>query len=334
MSSDERKVYFKEVISDIMVAMPELLSIIRRAIEVEEGGKREWSILDIRAAPSRLRPLLNNGLIQKVSPHTYRLADRDAIKAALEELGAMPRPRRGPGFNVDMSVFEGIEDYEKVKRTIIMALRARAPVHVLLIGPPGVGKSLFLDSVREHLENNNECVGHVEGGKGLTTSVGLVEVVLQFPPDTPCLLTIDELDKLPNQEMAALYRLMTTGEIVLAKHKRIIREKRLVWVLAASNREKVLPDPIKSRFLIVRFRALTEEEYKSIVPGILVKREGVEPELARYIAERLAPITRDPRDAIKIARMAWTKDDVDWLVSQLYSGPRMGGWGQPKPRKT
>ena len=310
--------YYKEVISDLMVAAPELLTIIRRALDAEESGKSEWSILDIRAPPSKLKPLLENRIAERAGQHTYRLVDREALKRALAELGALPRPRRGPGFNVDMAMFEGIEDYEKVKRTIIMALRARAPVHVLLIGPPGVGKSVFLDTVRDYLEERGECVGHVEGGKGLTTSVGMVEVVLQFPPDTPCLLTIDELDKLPNQEMSALYRLMTTGEVVLAKHRRIIREKRLVWVLAASNRERALPDPIKSRFLIVRFRALTEEEYKRIIPGILVKREGVDPALARYIAEKLAPLTRDPRDAIKVARMAWTEEDVDWLVAQLY----------------
>ncbi len=311
--------YYKEILADIQIARPELLTVLRRILDYEESnGGKPWTVVDVRVAPSKLKPLIEADIIKKDGSLTYRLKNREALKIAMQELGLLPKPRRGPAFDVTMHIFDGIVGYETVKKTIVMALRARAPVHVLLIGPPGIGKSLFLDSVREVLEKQGECVAHVEGGKGLTTSVGLVEVLLQMPPDTPCLLTIDELDKMDKQDMAALYRLMTTGEIVLAKHRRIVREKRKVWVLAASNREHVIPDPIKSRFLIVRFRALTEDEYRAIVPGILVKREGVDPELARYIADKLAPITRDPRDAIRVARMAWNKEDVDWIVETIY----------------
>jgi MoxR-like ATPase len=37
-----------------------------------------------------------------------------------------------------------IVGYDDVKRIIVMALRSRKPVHVLPVGPPGIGKSYSL----------------------------------------------------------------------------------------------------------------------------------------------------------------------------------------------
>lgn len=313
---------YVEIIDELRASKPALMPALRKVMEYVRDKCNlkpcEFTALDVSVPPAKLRGLVEKGILTRASKYSYRVKDPEAVYKAMERLDVLPRPRRrGPAFNVTMDMFDGIVGYETVKRAIVMALRARAPVHVLLVGPPGIGKTVFLDGVREYLERTGECVAHVEGGKGLTTSTGLVEVLLQMPPDTPCVLTIDELDKMNRQDMAALYRLMVTGEVVVAKHRMYVREKRLVWVLAATNNEKPIPEPILSRFLRIRFRPLTEEEYKIVVPGILVKREGIDPELAKYIAEKLAPITRDPRDAIRVARMAWTKEDVDYLVSLM-----------------
>jgi len=40
--------------------------------------------------------------------------------------------------------------------------------------------------------------------------------------------------------------------------------------------------------------------------------------MAEYIAMKLAGRTTDPRDAIKIARLSKTKEDVDRLTEYLY----------------
>ena len=319
MSGDfeKRVVAFMEAIEELKFTEPELLTALRRAVDYEARHGPGWTFIDLPARPDHIRRLVQRGLVKEIERGKFALADRDAVLEAMVRAQVIPRPRRGPAFDIDMNAFNGVVGYAAVKKAILMALRARAPVHVLLVGPPGYGKSLFVDSVVDYLERTNQCVGRVEGGKGLTTSVGIIEAVLQFPPDTPCLLAIDELDKLDKREMDALYRLMETGEVVVTKHRTLIREKRRVWVLAACNRLDPIPAPILSRFMVVRIKPLSEEGYKRVVAGILVKREGVDPELARYIAEKLAPITRDPRDAIRVARMAWSKEDVDWIVDTL-----------------
>lgn len=311
--SDKVRIAVEEAIQDIVNVEPELLTPLRRILKYEEECNGcSWTILDVIIRPSQLKKLIELGLVEKVDDMYYKLKDYKIVLEVMDRHGLLGGKKKT--FSVTPKIFSDIVGYDVVKRIILMALRARAPVHVLLVGPPGVGKSLFLDAVREYMDKSGDCVGHVEGGRSLTTGVGLVELLLQFPPETPCLLIIDELDKMNKHDLAVLHRLMVTGEIVIAKHNKIIREKRMVWVLAAANDIKRIPEQIVSRFHTIRFRPLTEDEYKIVIPRILVNREGIDLDLAEYIAEKLAPYTRDPRDAIKLARMAYTKEDVDFLI--------------------
>ena len=319
MSEDyQRKLeYYKEIITELKGGMPEAFSILRKIMKIQEK-KKKWDILDIKVSPRRLQPLINLGILERDKNYKYHLKDREIIEEALAEMGLHKRERVGPGFDITIDTFNNIVDYENIKKILVKALRARDPVHVLLVGPPGVGKSLLAQSVKQKLEELNECVGWVEGGRSLVTGVGLIEVALQMPEDTPCLLIIDELDKMDRNDYGLLYSLMTTGEIVVTKHKNLIHEKRRVWVLATANYLDRIPEQIQSRFFIIKFRKLTEEEYRQMIPKILEKNvPGIDMELAEYIAKKLAPITRDPRDAIQVAKLSWNKDDVDFIVKEF-----------------
>ena len=324
MSEDyQRKLdYYKEMILELKNASPETFSLLRKIIKIQEK-KDKWDILDVKVSPRRLQPLLNMGILERDKNFKYHLKDREIIEEALTEMGLQRRTRLGPGFNVTMDTFDNIVNYENVKKILIKALRARDPVHVLLVGPPGVGKSLLAQSVKQKLEELNECVGWVEGGKTLVTGAGLIEVVLQMPEDSPCLLIIDELDKMDKNDYSLLYSLMTTGEIIITKHKNFIHEKRRIWVLATANYLDRIPEQIQSRFFIIKFRRLTEEEYREMIPKILEKNvPGIDRELAEYIAKKLAPITRDPRNAIQVAKLSWTKEDVDFIVKEFMAKTR------------
>lgn len=51
---------------------------------------------------------------------------------------------------------------------------------------------------------------------------------------------------------------------------------------------------------------------------VLTRREGRPRELAERIARKVFELgSRDPRDAVKLSRLAATKEDVDKLVSML-----------------
>jgi hypothetical protein len=90
-------------------------------------------------------------------------------------------------------------------------------------------------------------------------------------------------------------------------------------VIAAANRVDRIPSELLSRFIVVKLKPYTEEEVREICLNILTRREGVERELAETIAraviEKLK--SRDPRDCVKIARLAKSKEEVEKVVEIL-----------------
>jgi holliday junction DNA helicase RuvB len=60
-----------------------------------------------------------------------------------------PTIRFGKGPLRKVHVFENIVGYEGIKRTFLRSLNSKDPVHILLVGPPGQAKSLFVKSILE-----------------------------------------------------------------------------------------------------------------------------------------------------------------------------------------
>jgi len=52
---------------------------------------------------------------------------------------------------------------------------------------------------------------------------------------------------------------------------------------------------------------------------VRTRRRGVPCDLAEYIAERVGRYTRDPREAIALARVCRTKEKVDERVELLWA---------------
>ncbi|MFP3265648.1 MAG: AAA family ATPase, partial [Acidilobus sp.] len=246
----------KSIIKGIAANSPEALSVL---VQLARDGKKEWWKLTNNY--NLLKNLKEMGLIVTKNSVEYELFDHDLVRSVLEELGYIkyrPGPEE-PTFPISVDDLSQIVGYDDVKRIIVMALRSRRPVHVLLVGPPGIGKSLFLDSIRRTLKKKNACVEHVEAVRGLSTSAGIADLLLSMDPDVPCALLIDEIDKISQEDLALLLRLMETGEVIVTKHGKRIAEERNVWVIAATNDEKKLLAPMLDRFLIFRFRGLTKD---------------------------------------------------------------------------
>ena len=97
-------------------------------------------------------------------------------------------------FKYNVALFENIIGYDSIKKIFLFAIRSHLPVHILLIGPPGSAKTLFL----------MECMKiqrsyFTSGGHG--TKAGMLDSLFKHRPWS---LIIDEIEYMPFKDQAAL----------------------------------------------------------------------------------------------------------------------------------
>jgi MoxR-like ATPase len=215
---------------------------------------------------------------------------------------------------VPKNLFDDVEDHEPVKALLRRALESDRPVHILLVGPAGSGKTQLLQAVAT-LPRSRYAVG------GATSSSGLVAYLLEQPRTR--ILVIDELDKADQSDLYALYSLMESGRVTRLQHKAHEDEARTVWVFAAANDDSALPAPLASRFVRVPLAEYTQEQAARISERVLIKREGLPKARAHEIAVATAARSRDPRDAVQLARLAGKRGPIEPLLEQVVpSKPR------------
>ena len=291
-------------------------AVILEESRVSEGKDPSWTPGEVGLI-FEVPGLLYLGVVERVSkrPEKYRLSDRELTKKVLEMYGVeIPSPEEEE-VKLPDDLFDVIVGYEDVKEIFIKSLKSKKPVHILMVGPPACAKSLFLMEIER-------LPGAVFITAGTSTRVGIRDIIFER---LPRYLLIDELDKVKDaKDLSALLTWMESGRVVVAKHRKYQERRGKGWVFAAANDERKIPREIKSRFLVIRMKPYTEEEFIKVAKEVLVRREGVAPEVAEYIAEKVAKYTRDIRDAVKIARLAKTKEEVDKLLETL----KKYGWEQ------
>jgi len=293
---------------------PDLANILKLAVEVEETHAGEehwlgWEWYEVQAHPSTINKLVVKGLV-RVNFHSanfthYKLVDLEATKEVLRDFEALVR-RPVPveeKIEVPPNLFSVIEGCDGVKEIIKAGLNSPKPCHFLLVGSVATAKTLFLEEV-DRIKGSSYHVG------SSSTKAGLTQFLLDRRPR---ILLIDEFDKMNRDDLACLLSIMESGKVVETKYGRRHEEYMDVWVLASCNSLKGVPPENVSRFrpYVFHFREYTPEEYVKVVVKVLTEREGVDPDLANYIASKLVGLTRDVRAARGLGRVCKTKDEVD-----------------------
>ena len=106
---------------------------------------------------------------------------------------------------------------------------------------------------------------------------------------------------------------MECGKVVETKYGRRNEEFMKVWVFASSNSLQGIPPENISRFrpYVFHFTEYTREEFITVVKKFLVEREGIQPDLASYIAEKVSSYTGDVRAARGLARLCRNAEEVE-----------------------
>jgi len=148
------------------------------------------------------------------------------------------------GLVANAKMFDKIVGYEGIKRTFLRSLSSKEPVHILLVGPPGQAKTMFLKSILQAFGHNKAFL--TVGGNA--SKSGMIDVLFELRPKY---LLVDEIEHLKSEYQTILLSLMETGILTQTVHKKIRQTHLKTWVFATSNGTKRLSEPLLSRFRVM-----------------------------------------------------------------------------------
>jgi Holliday junction DNA helicase RuvB len=308
----------REKLFRLLSANPEVRRIVARALEVEQEGRAKhdyylgWEWHEIPVPAQKLRVLVEERVI-KVSYHSrsstmYQVEDPEQAKEALAAIG--DETQEVEEGTIPDNLFDHIVGHEEVKHWIGKSLASATPVHILLVGPPATAKSMFLEGLGS-LPGSQYALG------GSSSRAGIADFLLNFRPRY---LVIDELDKMKAEDFSVFLSLMQSG--VVARLKKGMREVEHMtsWVFAGCNKRDRLPPELLSRFVEFQLTPYTREEFVEVAGAVITGPLGKDQDLARYIAERVSRRTRDVRQAIHVAQLCDSQEEVDRFESGAEPG--------------
>lgn len=294
------------VLEKIVRHEEELLKEFRRD-SMLAGVRPFWKLSDVPVEWKHVRKLINSEIVKKERKY-YILCDRNGVKKQLASAKKEKKKRKKKAkkalTKLPKDLFDVIEGFDDIKEFIRMVLSADEPVHVLLVGAPGTAKSLFLMEI--------ERLGAVFITAGSATKVGIRDTLFD---ELPPILVIDEIEKIESSgDLSSLLTWMENGRVIITKHG--LREERRGKgiVFAACNTTRKLPPELLDRFQCFKIKPYTDEQFISVVTMYLIKRMRVKKTLARYIAEGALQHSVSVREAIRLARLAKTKKDIDRVM--------------------
>src|SRR5215469_15276384 len=127
----------------------------------------------------------------------------------LSKLGFLAQKKRKE------QLFADISGYEQVKTILLKVLRSPDPIHILLLGLPGIGKTRFLKAIEKAYPE----LSYFALASG-STGAGMINRCFENPPR---FLFIDEIEDTKQSDQATLLSLLQDGCLVETKISKIRR---------------------------------------------------------------------------------------------------------------
>src|ERR1035437_4883999 len=198
-----------------MTVDSETLDIFQRIKDYElnltdTDRKFGWTWQEMAIPHWTITKLLTDGFIElgysSNSQTCYHATEK--LSAYLES--SIAEKEEAAAFIPDVdSLFEGIVGMERIKELIKASLDLPKPIHILLVGPPALGKSMFIWEIER-----------VYGPQALpmigssTSKSGMWDMIAD---KNPKIILIDELEKMHKTDQAGLLSLMEHGRLIRAK---------------------------------------------------------------------------------------------------------------------
>ena len=163
------------------------------------------------------------------------------------------------------SIIPSVWGYEEIKKSLVLQLfggvakvhsdgqRGRGDIHILLVGDPGVAKSVTLNFMANISPKGRYVVGKSASGAGLTATVVRDEYLRGWALEAGAmvlankgLVCIDELEKMDPQDRSAMHEAMEQQTITISKANVQATLRAETSVLAAANPKFGRFDPYQS----------------------------------------------------------------------------------------
>ncbi len=163
------------------------------------------------------------------------------------------------------SIAPSVWGYEEIKKSLVLQLfggvakthgdgqKSRGDIHILLVGDPGVAKSVTLVFMAEISPKGRYVVGKSTSGAGLTATVVRDEYLRGWSLEAGAmvlankgLVCIDELEKMDPQDRSAMHEAMEQQTITISKANVQATLRAQTSVLAAANPKFGRFDPYQS----------------------------------------------------------------------------------------
>jgi MoxR-like ATPase len=229
------------------------------------------------------------------------------VQRAQAKEGLTWKPRKAP-IKYEGTYFKLVEGLDDIKYVLEHSIRRQYDtrvtgqdlrIHVLLVGPPGVSKSLLLLEAEKEIPEDRRVF--VLGSQ--VSKAGLRDRLLSNPNID--FVFIDELDKMEKENYDVLLSLMETGRIAVLKHRMQRDEKVMATVIATANYLEKIPVELLDRFLLLYVESYDSQDFVKVATKILMERG----QLGREQAEEVARLCweygyRSIRDVVRVANFA------------------------------
>jgi MoxR-like ATPase len=140
-------------------------------------------------------------------------------------------------------------------------------------------QKLFLETQAEHLEKDWEAIRKRLHSLDFFAEGPILRALLR--KDKPCVLLIDELDKVSQEFEAMLLEILSAWQVTVPKLGTIRADPRAVpFVVLSSNEERRLGDPLRRRCVYLRFEYPTVEREAEI---LAIQSQGLSESLQAQI---------------------------------------------------
>jgi len=220
-------------------------------------------------------------------------------------------------------IFDRIIGYEGIKHTFLRSLNSDEPVHILLVGPSGQAKTMFLKCILEAFGSTKAffTVG------GNASKSGIIDVLFDMQLKY---LLVDEIEHLKPEYQTTLLSLMETGILTQTMHKKVRQTKLKTWVFATSNGTKRLSEPLLSRFRVMYVNEYDFAQFYEISTKKLLD-EG----LSEYAADEITKSVwkqlpnSNIRNCVQIGRLVKNEKNIQMAIAdEIQNFRQYGGYEQ------